>query len=404
MDYKNPPMVVKLAWSLPWLARYPFWRGRQSVTRAFSGDRRRSRNLIFTVANHFEPAWSASRVPLPIQQQLARVKSWRLKARRAGNLIRDFDNVPFRHTNFYPAEQYDRDLLDLLADLQSEGFGEVEVHLHHGVGRPDTAENLRATLLDFTNILAERHGCLSRTTGDKTPRYAFVHGNYALSNSAGGRYCGVDDEMRILAETGCYIDMTLPSAPDRSQVSRINAVYEYGGDPNKRRAHERGRSVGVGRTPSLPVIMTGPLVFDWRSRRYGLPYPRLDCGVLASSYRLDMERVRNWISAGVSVQGRPEWVFIKLHCHGFFPQDQDYTIGEPIVRFFDDLLDHAQRTGEFKVHFATAREAFNMVMAAAADEAGEPGDFRNYLLSPVMGATATEPGILRQELTEKIAG
>ena len=38
--------------------------------------------------------------------------------------------------------------------------------------------------------------------------YAFVHGNFALANSAGGRYCGVDEEMQILAETGCYADMT----------------------------------------------------------------------------------------------------------------------------------------------------------------------------------------------------
>jgi hypothetical protein len=312
-------------------------------------------------------------------------------------MIRDFDNTPFRHTNFYPAEQYNFDLLGILAGLQSEGFGEVEVHLHHGVCRPDTPQNLRETLLDFVYTLAERHGCLSRTASDLSPRYAFVHGNYALSNSAGGRYCGVDGEMRILAETGCYIDMTLPSAPDQSQVSRINAVYEYGGDPDRRRSHNSGPSVTVGWVPKLPVIMTGPLVFDWDLRRRTRPVPRLDGGVLARNYPLDMRRVRNWINAGISVKGKPEWAFIKLYCHGFFPQDEDYTIGEPIVRFFDTLLNHAYRTGEFKIHFATAREAFNMVMAAASGEQGEPGDFRNYWLSPIMESAMAESEILQAE-------
>ena len=47
-------------------------------------------------------------------------------------------------------------------------------------------------------MLSQRHGCLSRWDGKGEPRYAFVHGNWALANSAGGRFCGVDSEMQIL--------------------------------------------------------------------------------------------------------------------------------------------------------------------------------------------------------------
>ncbi|HEY6327707.1 MAG TPA: hypothetical protein VI756_00100, partial [Blastocatellia bacterium] len=177
----------------------------------------------------------------------------------------------------------------------------------------------------------------------------------------------------------------------------INAIYEYGGDPNRRRCHSSGPSVTAGTLPKLPVIMTGPLVFDWRGGKRGLPVPRLDGGVLARNYPLDMTRVHNWIKAGISVEGKPEWVFIKLYCHGFFPQDEEYTIGEPIIRFFDDLLNQAHRTGEFKIHFATAREAFNMVMAAAAGEPGEPGEFRNYCFSPIMDSTVAESENLEAE-------
>lgn len=119
-------------------------------------------------------------------------------------------------------------MLDLIGEMQAEGLGETEVHLHHGVDAPDTAENLRRTLVDFRDTLAERHGMLSRVNGTGDPMYAFVHGNLALANSSGGRFCGVDNELEILRDTGCYADMTLPSAPERSQVPMINQIYECG--------------------------------------------------------------------------------------------------------------------------------------------------------------------------------
>jgi hypothetical protein len=42
------------------------------------------------------------------------------------------------------------------------------------------------------------------------------------------------------------------------------------------------------------------------------------------------------------------------------------------------------KTGAYKVHFATAREAFNMVAAAIDGKRGEPNDFRNYRLRSIM--------------------
>ena len=86
------------------------------------------------------------------------------------------------------------------------------------------------------------------------PRYAFVHGNWALANSAQGKFCGVDDEMQILAETGCYGDFTLP-APSSAQVRKINAIYECSLPLNRRAPHRRGRDLQSGRPPKIfPLI------------------------------------------------------------------------------------------------------------------------------------------------------
>ena len=211
-DFVDSRLLDKFRWSLPWLLRYPLWRSRELVRRLTEPQERQ--HLIFLVANHFEPGLGA--------QAIARLESWCKLAKATGDTVRDHDGTPFRHTNFFPAEQYERPLLDLMAALQADGYGEVEIHLHHGVERPDSADNTKRMLKDFRDRLAEEHKCLSREDPDSSPRYAFVHGNWALANSASGRFCGVDSEMQILADTGCYADFTLPSVPYESQVPRIN--------------------------------------------------------------------------------------------------------------------------------------------------------------------------------------
>ena len=370
-------LFQKLQWSLPWLVRYPFWRSKEVLRRASNGHG--PQHLIFIVANHFEPAWAETGT-LDLSTQRRRLDEWCEKARRIGEAARDFDGTPFRHTNFYPAEQYHPDLLNTLAGLQRDGFGEVEVHLHHGVGQPDTSENLRKVLIEFRDILASDHGCLAYENNSDVARYAFVHGNLALANSAGGRNCGVDNEMQILAETGCYADFTLPSAPEQSQVPRLNAIYQCAHPLEEKVPHRSGPNVRVGESPSLPVIFTGPLVFNWQRRLYGLPVPRIDSSVLAANYPPNFERLETWRNASIGVAGRPEWVFIKLSCHGFIPADQDITIGDPMLRFLQELLEYAHKSGQFKVHFACAREAFNMVLAATDGQKGEPSQYRDYRL------------------------
>jgi hypothetical protein len=367
-------ILEKLRSSLPWLIRYPIWRLQETMSR--NGNADRPRHLIFLVANHFEPAVGP--------EGITQLDAWCKLAKDTGDAIRDHDGTPFRHTNFFPAEQYERQRLEMLAALQAEGYGEVEVHFHHGIDQPDTAENTRCVLENFRDTLAEEHKLLSREGPEASPKYAFVHGNWALANSAGGRFCGVDSEMKILAETGCYADFTLPSAPDSSQVPRFNAIYECGNPLSEARPHRSGPSVRVGTQPELPIIFTGPLVFDWSRRVRGLPIPRIEDGALAQNYPLTLNRFNNWRNAHITVEGRPEWIFIKLYSHGFFEWDQDAMIGDQLKRFMTEVRELADRTGEFQIHFASAREAFNMVMAAVDGHAGPPGKYRDYRLRQIM--------------------
>ena len=386
-DFINTKLGDKLKWSLPWLSRYPLWRARQ-LYRATSAPG--PTHIVFLVANHFEPGLG--------QPALRRLDKWCDLARSTGDVIRDHDGTPFRHTNFFPAEQYERPLLQRLADLQADGYGEVEVHFHHGVDRPDTPENARYMLTAFRDVLAEEHKCLSRESPNDVPKYGFVHGNWALANSAGGRFCGVDSEMQILAETGCYADFTLPSVPFQSQVPRINSIYECGNSLREAKPHRSGPSLKVGKTISWPVIFNGPLVFDWTRRFHGVPVPRLEDGALAQNYPLSLNRFENWRSAAIGVEGRPDWVFIKLYCHAFFDHDQDAMIREQLKRFMAEVLELSERTGEFRIHFASAREAFNMVVAAVEGCDKDPGNYRNYKLRQIMDERLSVETIYKNEL------
>ncbi len=68
-------------------------------------------------------------------------------------------------------------------------------------------------------------------------RYAFIHGNWCLANARpDGRWCGVDDELPLLFDTGCYADFTFPAAPDPSQPPIVNQIYWPDGDLARRRA------------------------------------------------------------------------------------------------------------------------------------------------------------------------
>src|SRR5207248_2357064 len=149
------------------------------------------------------------------------------------------------------------------------GLGEVELHLHHD---RDTAEGLRGRLQAFKETLASRHGLLSRHKDSGELAYGFIHGNWGLCNGfPGGAWCGVNNELDVLRETGCYADFTYPSAPHVTQPPIVNALYYACDRPGQPRSHAVGWPVGTGPQPphSLPLVQ-GPLVLDWRQRKLGV--------------------------------------------------------------------------------------------------------------------------------------
>ena len=333
-------------------------------------------HVMFCFVDHFEPQWGRP----DLATERARVDRWCRDYRILAARHRDADGRMPQHTFFYPEEEYREEHLAKLADLCRDGFGEIEVHLHHD---NDTEANFRECISRFNKTLSEKHGALPRDPVSGQLRFAFIHGNWSLDNSrADGRWCGLNNELVLLRELGCYADLTLPSAPSETQTSTINSIYYATDDPDRPKSHDKGERVRVGGQPVGDLmIIQGPLGLNWRSRRFGI-IPRIENADIRRSSPPTADRVDAWVRTGIHVEGRPEWIFIKIHTHGTQDHDMDTLLGAPAEAMHAHLESRYNDGKTHVLHYVTAREMYNIIKAAEAGHSGDPAAFRDFQLKP----------------------
>ena len=329
-----------------------------------------TQHLLFCFADHYEPLHGS----VPFTVGMERVRRWRERYPLIASGFRDATGRSPRHSFFFPGEQYDARLVEPLAELCALGHGEVEVHLHHD---GDTRESLRASL---TKALADlsSHGLVPRQDG--RDRWAFIHGNWCLANARrDGRWCGVDDEMTLLHELGCYADLTFPSAPDECQPNIVNSIYYPTGDAGRRRAYEPGRPIRVGspREDRL-LLIEGPVAL---ARRAGSGALRIESAAVSASDPPTKERLSAWVAQRVGVLGRPEWTFVKVHTHGAPEAQAGVLLGDDVVSFHRALARYNDGS-RWQLHYVTAREMYNVARAAMDGRAGSPAAYFDYEVPP----------------------
>lgn len=348
----------------------PGWGGhlaRRAVARRYHGPR----HLLVALCDHYEPLWGNAGEDVG----KARVEAWRQGYPRLAERYRDADGHKPRHSFFFPGEQYRPHYLEALAELARAGLGEVEVHLHHD---GDTAATLEPQLLSALADYA-RHGHLARDA-DGRLRYAFIHGNWALANARkDGKWCGVDDELPLLFKTGCFADFTFPSAPDQCQPNIVNRIYWPTGDLASKRAYESGEPARVGHVKNDRVLLVqGPLALSRRPSRLAM---RIESAEVRANDPATPKRARSWVEQGIHVEGRPEWVFVKLHTHGA-PDNEAASLlgdgGHALHRILTTQYNDGER---WILHYVTAREMFNVARAAMDGCSGNPNDYRDHILA-----------------------
>jgi hypothetical protein len=326
-------------------------------------------HILYVVCDHYEPRHGARREG----QARERIETWAREYPRFRDRCQQaFGHAP-RHTWFYPPH-HGLEHLEALGRWAFEGHGEVELHLHHG---DDDSSSLRRKL---TEALAAYHrrGLLLAAGEPPRPSFGFIHGDWALDNSGQRRHCGVNDELRMLQEVGCWGDFTMPSA-NECQTRKINAVYYAVDDPERPKSHDRGEDAQVGR-PDPPglFLMQGPLGLNFHAP--GLP--RVENATLTTENWGRPDRIRAWLDCHVHVRGRPEWVFVKLHAHGGPEKDHDALFGERAFALHRALNERYNDGTRYRLHYLTAREAYNVAKAAEAGREGDPAAFRDFVLGP----------------------
>jgi hypothetical protein len=333
----------------------------------------RAKNLvhvIVTVCDHFEPrhkiandAQADDRLAIWKQRYLELQKTCTTK----------WGTKPL-HTWFYPPH-HGLQYLSRLAEMCHLGLGEVELHLHHS---GDTPESLRTKL---NRVLQDyrQFGHLLQQGDPLGDKFGFIHGDWALNNSGHGKFCGVNDEISILRELGCWADLTMPSG-NNCQTKKINSIYRALGDPLRPKGHDRGEDARVnepGPANSLLMIQ-GPLGFNLSD----LSRPRIENASITDDNHGRPDRIDTWVDYHIHVRDRPEWLFVKLHCHGALESDFSSILGDKALQMHESLASKLNDGKSYRLHYVTARESYNIIRAAEECATGDPSQYRDFEVGP----------------------
>jgi hypothetical protein len=311
-------------------------------------------HVLFLCADHYEPG-----------TRFGMVQRWLDEYPKLAARHRDACGRGVQHTWFYPGEQRIDRNLQALGTLVAAGYGEVELHLHHS---HDTLGTARKRYQDAIAWF-QRFGFLKGADG--ATHFAFIHGVWSLDNSRGAQYCGVNRELELLRQLGCFADYTFPSLYQVAQPTMVNRIYEAT-DDDRPKSYDRGVPLQVGVRPSGDLlIFEGPLVLAPALD------PRLfavvDDGEIHPAVPAGPKRVDYWMRSRIHVNGRPEWQFVKVHGHGVETNDDS---DEWLGPHFDAALAHLERAyndgTRYVLHYVTAREAYNVARAAADGKSGDP--------------------------------
>jgi len=320
---------------------------------------RKPKRVWLAITDHFEPLGMGATSEMGFR----RVAQWRDRwPRICSDAPRDACDQPPQYSFFYPQEEYDRELMERIAEIVRLGVADVEVHLHHDA---DTPESFRQKVTEYCRRLINDHGLL-RTHNGKAA-FGFIHGNWALDNSRpDGKWCGVNGEIALLKELGCYADFTMPSIPSPTQGHVINQIYWCNADPQRRpKSFDRGIEATVGGGDAGDLLMiTGPVGLRFRSRLM----PRVDTGEIAGYDLPTPERVRLWFDVA-PVLG--EDLFIKLYTHGAPERNLEPLLDQGLANLFRWVAEEADSRG-MQFHWATAWQMYQAITALTHGQASLP--------------------------------
>lgn len=328
-------------------------------------------HIILCVADHFEPFNGGAN----FEKAKLRVNQWVGKYPEMADRHRDADGIHPQHTWFYPPH-HDISFLEDLVGLCEKGYGDIDMHLHHNrmLPFPDTTETLRAKIIKCISDYS-KYGIFCLPDGSK--RFAFIHGDWSLDNARGSKICGVNNEIKILKESGCYADFTFPSLGE-AQPAIVNKIYYAKDNINKPKSYNWGSELVVGGKPHDDLLMIpGIIGLRWKSKTHSFR-PSIEASNLDKADYPFPGRIDYWIKNGIRIKGRNDWIFVKLHTHGAPEDSWDSLLGDKADNMFSYLEENYNDGKKYALHYVTAREMYNIIKAAESRKDGNPNQYRDF--------------------------
>jgi len=112
--------------------------------------------------------------------------------------------------------------------------------------------------------------------------------------------------------------------------------------------------------------------------------PRLENGSVSGDNPPRPDRVDLWVEQAISVKGRPDWIFVKVYTHGCQEKNMDVLLGDDFCALQEYLQDKYNDGKNYKLHYTSAREMYNIIKAAESGAEGTPGDYRDFIMKSCM--------------------
>ncbi len=323
------------------------------------------KHIIFAFLDHFEP------------HDQKTMDRWMASYPLMADKHKDADGRKPQHTTFWYFDKSDdaekRSFLRQLGKLAYEGYGEVELHLHHW------HDNEESFLGKIKHAIELSHEAGALITAESKPRsaFGFIHGRWSLDNSRGAGDCGVNNEITLLRKLDCYADFTHASWGVMTPRT-VNQFYYVTDDPKQPKSYDYGRRMEVGK-PGVGdlLLMEGPTVVRFNGLK-----PVYDNGDVTHIDLPTPERVKKWVDADIHVKGRPEWVFVRVYTHGAAPEDHEAVLGAWRDKLHTYLEENYNDGKKYVLHYVSARETYNIAKAAEDGKSGNPDDYRDYVIPP----------------------
>jgi hypothetical protein len=323
-----------------------------------------TRHVMIAVCNRFGRSKKGEQHGKP-----ALLEDWRRGLSRLEDEFHGAQGIAPRYTFFLPAEETKAAWISELGELCKATGNEIELTAPRPI---ESADRLRETILRGRESLTGLGWLSSDKAG--AVRYGHIQGVKASDSSL------PISHQAILRETGCYASFLPPELVD-SVPSEFDNSLCYAYDRDSKNRPDGLRRVRAEREPRIEaeglLLAPPPVARDWNRKKFGL-LPHLEVGELSAANPPSRERLRLWLDCRITVEARPNWVFIALHTNGLEPENSKMLLGEPMRKFYRTLTKVAAEDESLRFHCVTTREFVNILHAAEAGHSGNPSQFKEY--------------------------